>query len=132
MKLVLVILLIFSFIAVGVFGFIAMNSNHGQADEALCLATIAKFAGCLKEDNNLSLASFHIGVFKSFSNAVLAMALGILFGVVLIWARWPRFMEPVPEPKVQRLTNFAQFAPLYQRQLINWIETLGKRDPEAR
>lgn len=84
MKTGLTIGIIFSFVGIAVFGFTAMNheNNHGYG----CIATTAQGINCSNESGIMNLASFHSGVFKGFSTALLGQSTAVLLNMLFLLA----------------------------------------------
>lgn len=68
MKIIFVNFIIFSFIAVAVFGFMAMNHNIGHESKG-CIAVVQGI-DCKNTAGDFNLALFHINAFKGFSTAL--------------------------------------------------------------
>ncbi|MBI1975230.1 MAG: hypothetical protein HYS57_02640 [Parcubacteria group bacterium] len=85
MKAILLILAVGSFIALGVFGFVAMGENDGLG-HGRCVAAMARGIDCPPGSNLVDVAAFHLNAFRVFSNAVFGdYALGaFLFSFVLV------------------------------------------------
>ena len=64
MKRVITAALILSFVAIAVFGFLAIG--HGQG----CIATLAQGSECRNTGNPFAVTFFHLDSFKGFSTAV--------------------------------------------------------------
>ncbi len=80
MKLVPKIIILASFFLLAVFGFTAMN--HGAAH---CIVSAMVGSAC--PESLFGFADFHIGFFKSFSNAVfdgLGLFVLLAFGILLV------------------------------------------------
>lgn len=72
------IILLVSFLSIAVFGFAGIGHQG-------CLATISKGPACIAQ-NVFSAANFHVGVFKSFSLAILlTLTLAAAMVMVLLW-----------------------------------------------
>ncbi|MBI4085164.1 MAG: hypothetical protein HY432_01500 [Candidatus Liptonbacteria bacterium] len=76
MKTYVALLVAASFIFLGVFGFLAMNTYFGMGHG--CLASSAYGNSCMT-DNAVAVAMFHIDFLKSFSSAVIPLIFAALF-----------------------------------------------------
>ncbi len=79
MKSLFTIFLITSFVAVAVFGFMAMKSEH----HAGCIAATTQEMGCPGQNDPLVYLNFHFDAFKNFSTATLGNALSLLLSFLL-------------------------------------------------
>ena len=123
-------LILVSFIAIAVFGIIAMG--HTQGHETSCLAKMAGNATCATE-NPLASLNFHLTTFKSFSQTTLATFLTlILMLLMLLWR--PTFLVLIPaQASKQTSRNYSlQDTQLpNQRMLQRWLARHELRDPSS-
>lgn len=128
MKSALAILLVFSFIGIGVFGVFAMghNSNIGHNG---CIASTVQGIDCPKENDTVPFVAFHLDVFRSFSalifegnltNILLLLIISALSIVLGIIAK----IHLVP-PTLAKNYYYSQFLEphhfSYQRELTRWL-----------
>ena len=123
-------LILISFIAIAVFGILAMG--HTQAHGDSCLATMAGNATCATE-NPLASLNFHLSTFKSFSQTTLATFLTLaLMLLMLLWR--PAFLILVAAQASKKPShNYSlQDTQLpHQRMLQRWLARHELRDPDA-
>ncbi|MDP3999786.1 MAG: hypothetical protein Q8P76_04350 [bacterium] len=121
MKLLPVILLV-GFVSIAVFGFAAMNDDHGSG----CLATMVN-GGVCPEQNPLVFAAFHLEVFKSFSSAVFSGNFAGLFSIILALALilatvvTGKISPPAKIFTAERKRYFESFLPLFRQAIIRWL-----------
>jgi len=89
MKRFLTAALILSFVAIAVFGFLAIG--HGQG----CIATLARGSECRNTTNPFAATFFHLDAFKEFSTAVFGDASVSLASalVILVFAMGARVLS---------------------------------------
>ncbi|PIR41986.1 MAG: hypothetical protein COV30_00750 [Candidatus Yanofskybacteria bacterium CG10_big_fil_rev_8_21_14_0_10_37_15] len=81
MKALISILTIFTFVAIAVFGFSAMNPHMDHDPHQVCIATVANGFECPTGTN---LADFHISAFKVFSSAVFSVEIFIVLLMIVM------------------------------------------------
>ncbi len=81
MKSLLAIFLIFGFLSVAVFGFLAVG-HEGQG-HVNCLAALSNGFTCV-ENSPIALANFHLSALKNFSTAIFENISAIVFALVLL------------------------------------------------
>ncbi len=119
-------IIILSFLGVAVFGFLAMNTKHGEG--TLCLANVAKSFGCLQADATFSLVYFHANLFKYFSTAVL---LAVLAFLLVLTSGLPSREPPKIPALVGGEVDSAAFQPIFHQQFVTWLALFEKRDPAS-
>ena len=125
---VISILAIIVFTTIGLFGFWGMHTENGHLS---CIATATGQTPCPKEVNPLAFATFHLTVFKGFSQATLdSLAISIilmllapvsliLFGQGLSFNLKTTFSYPISK----------KLLPRRQPQIRRWLALREKRDP---
>lgn len=114
-----VILILLSFLGVAVFGFVAMNSVHG--DTRVCLAEVTNPAGCGEGS--------YIGVYQGFSAGIITALAALVLALGLLLAGVIR-AEFLNDYLVFEKTAVVQ--PEIKRHIVEWLETRFKRDPAAK
>lgn len=144
MRLILTIALILSFIAIAVFGVLAMNHGQGLAGHGRCIAATAERLDCPGESNPLAFIIFHIDAFKNFSTAVLASSLTgnspfvflaflYFFALTsLVMSVMGKHLLAVPDPSpAGRLRTFEFSSSPLRRQIAHWL-ALHETSPTSR
>lgn len=125
MKTALAIGIMFSFIGIAVLGFTAMNheNSHGYG----CIATTAQGINCSNESGIMNLVSFHSGVFKGFSTALLGQSTAILLFTLFLLATGIGIastsscaLMPSPPHAHEKLLCLSFFSPS-KTELIHWL-----------
>ena len=131
MKLATILLLI-GFVALGVFGALAMGGGHGEG-LAGCIAAVATGSTCAAYVSQLAMADFHVGAFTVFSTAVVdnAALLALLLAAFafLLAAGRPRDAGLAFAPYAYRPRSARNVAQSRQ-QLHSWLALFEKRDPD--
>lgn len=133
MKSPLTILLIISYLAIGVFGIFGMHTQAGMGMEGYnmatsnCIAAITKGVVCPKEAGPIDFVLFHIDSYKGFSlatfgdnvmNALLLVFASLLFiGLVFLS---PHLFKP-PLLAFYRYQFKNSFSPTQKQQLTRWL-----------
>ncbi len=110
--------LILSFLAVAVFGFLAMNMEN-ERGHANCIAAVAGDTTC-PEGNAFASALFHITAYKNFSAALVVLALMLPFGLIVVFGNKSALPPPNLNPTFQKYSAPFKSSAL-ARQLIHWL-----------
>ncbi|MBI2552753.1 hypothetical protein HYW17_05645 [Candidatus Uhrbacteria bacterium] len=119
------IILLVSFIAIAVFGFIAMGGGSGHAHGGCIAATANGLPSCPGSGENTESLLFHIQTFKSFSQALIGATL-LLVGLFLA-ARSSQERLISDEPKAEwacscaRVIRLAQLWQKTRQRIIYWL-----------
>ncbi len=91
------VLLLLSFIAVGVFGLIAMGMGS-EHEHSGCIAATASQTACPASEDSGSVIAFHLEAFKSFSQTTSGSLLTVLAQAVLLclWGALSALREREP------------------------------------
>lgn len=128
------ILLIFAFAGIGVFGFTAMN--HGNSHEGCIAATLQGMECPGVNIPLLSLISFHLKAFQSFSLAIDSfLAVGVLLaflGFLAFFFSKLSLVGPLPQTILKELQYskyllFSPFHPTYK--LEHWFNLALIKNP---
>jgi len=99
MKRLLILLIIISFAAITVFGFLGMDHNN-MADGG-CLASAASNSPCPTKTSAFAIAFFHLNAFAKFGTALLIDNLTVFFSLLLalftvltIWGTGFKLQKP--------------------------------------
>lgn len=122
MKVGLAATLLFAFLGVAVFGFVAMH--HAAAGHVpLCLANYARSQGCPEND----AVFLHANLFRSFSLAVFGLILSVL--VLFSFVIGGKIRAPEPQRVGFVRWSLVTASPFVWKKLIEWFENKEKRDP---
>ena len=119
-------LLLSCFLAISVFGFLAIN--HGDGAHNACIAAIAGKMPCLAKDGLLSLINFHLNALKSFSMAVFNLAQVAVFNVSFLFLSLVslglffvfRFVPALPK-FISSGFDISKLSNLFKRDFIRWL-----------
>jgi|SRR3989344_2640042 len=115
-KTVFIATITISFVAVAIFGFIAIGTEG-------CIATIANGGAC-PAAGNFTIVEFYLTAFKSFSTSVTQLALLVAF-LVAIAVVIKLSISQLPQPIVVRSSRDQQlqvsFSLPLQRKLQRWL-----------
>lgn len=125
MKLVFATFLLSGFLAISVFGFLAIN--HGDKHN-VCIAAIAGKMPCLAKEGLLSLINFHLNALKSFSMAVFDLAQITMFNVSFLFLSLVflglffvfRFVPALPK-FISSGFDISKLPNLFKRDFIRWL-----------
>ena len=82
MRFALTTLVVISFASIAVFGFFAMNHESGHSN-SLCIAATTQSGVCPENGSRVALAAFHLGAYRTFTNAIVDVGiLNILIAVL--------------------------------------------------
>ena len=123
MKRFLTAALILSFVAIAVFGFLAIG--HGQG----CIATLAQGGECRNDNNPFAATFFHLDAFKEFSTAVFgdaSVSLALAF-IIFVFAMAAQTLSrsagqialPVLAVRWERLHQ--SFGAISKEKLSRWL-----------
>jgi hypothetical protein len=125
----LAFLVIFSFIFIAVFGFLAMNHTSGHKHFG-CIAALSRAADCPQGSAGLlDFAIFHINAFKNFSTVVFAENFSATF-LICYWLLFIALMaagrgvgptDSKSDFSFYYLRFQRVFGPPLKRKLISWI-----------
>jgi len=132
MKRLFVLLIVISFVAIAVFGFLGMD--HDNMAGGGCLASAANGSPCPEKANPFAVAFFHLNAFAKFGTALLVENLMLLFSILValfailtIWGTGFKLQK-------QELTGFSSFRSLsvqynsFARKIAYWL-TLLRNSP---
>lgn len=118
MRSIFVSWLIVSFLAIAVFGFLAMDMENGDK-HANCLAAAPGSAAC-PNGNAFAAAFFHIAAYKNFSAALLVLALTLSFGLAALFISRFELSPPDLSPSSKKY-SFAFKIRASKNRLIRWL-----------
>lgn len=117
MKSFIVVTLLFSFLFVAVFGFLAMTGDmHNMAQ---CFAVALQGRECLQSASALALAGFNLDVLKLFSTAVLISFFLISFILLSFVSPFVLLFSSISQGK---RASFAEIAFLPLQKQMKWFE----------
>ena len=120
-------ILFISFASIALCGFSAMNHNGGN-NHSGCIAAITQGENCLRVNDILSFAAFHLNTFKSFSEAVFnksASVMLFLFAILAIGAALA-LIRGISPGKLNFTSNrynksLALFISPSEEQIMRWL-----------
>ena len=123
MKYTASLFLIFSFIAVAVFGFLVFDHAMGSMDGG-CIATAIDGVACPM--NVVAFISHHVSAFKTFSNALTGPILGLLFLIAAVSASlfYRRLLHLKHRFRSQRLCHSQFDFHNSQKRFTHWLALL--------
>ncbi len=123
------LLVLMSFLVIGVFGFAFMGHTGGHESQK-CIVAVAEGATCAKTSIPLDSALFHLNAFKSFSlGAFQLMVLAV--GIVLLSfgsSRWLAFVITPPEQARYRTQRAKSPSFHYKARWLRWLAMNRKTD----
>src|SRR3989338_4552443 len=132
------ILLLLGFIAIAVFGFIAIGHLHESAAHGDCIAAISQgVRGCADEGESATSLLFHLRTFKSYSQALLVsiLALSVLITFALLRLVPVQSASLLISSRGLDLRPVAMIVKIYGRSrahIVYWLSLLEARDKYAR
>ncbi|MBI4434587.1 hypothetical protein HY635_02110 [Candidatus Uhrbacteria bacterium] len=120
--------ILYVFLAVAVFGFIAMA--HGTEHGVGCLAATANGAMCPSASDPIADVAFHVGTWRSFTAGTLVSVTLLLLAVIIVFVfeRWRRIPRVLPVALIvsQRCAPLLGRPPAAFRR---WLALHERRDP---
>lgn len=128
MKISVATIVLTSFIALAVFGFVAMLSDMGE-NHGDCLASLA-LNGCPVPVAPIAMANFHAAAYKIFSSAVVTFLI-IVLSVMAMWVSVFKWKETVSSVRILRLLASAPVNYFRTKRFHDWYVLSLKRDPAS-
>lgn len=138
MRSILATILTISFVAVAIFGFVAINPNGGRSFNG-CIAAASHGGSCPGEESPLNIFDFHINAFKSFSTAVFDLL--ILGFVVFVAAPFVlKALQEIYRASLKQVLIDNRYKLRHKeclnstsliRKLFRWLAIHELRDPET-
>ncbi|MEK7076705.1 MAG: hypothetical protein AAB967_00580 [Patescibacteria group bacterium] len=116
-----------SFLAIAVFGFLAMGEGAMEGAHGRCLTETAAGQVCPVRDS-FAAAVFHLSVFRSFSqvvfgNSLFGLLLALGLAAVLAFAQRQRALFILPSLNAgEKRRRFLRYAPIpFTQDLLRWL-----------